>query len=152
MGDGVVTTGVDDLLAYLKGKDRIAMQDAAVVLGVPLETLQAWVDFLVEENILGIEYKFTKPFIYLNKEEPKKSKVKVVERTIVGIETLKQEYLQHAREKQIPDVKVQQLWKAHVTDALARRREFFIEQATRRHAEDPDRLWERYRADLLSRC
>ena len=47
MVDGTVTTGVDDLLEYLKGQEKVAMQDAAGVLGIPMETLQAWVDFLV---------------------------------------------------------------------------------------------------------
>lgn len=152
MGDEVVTTGVDDLLAYLKDKDRVALQDAAVVLGVPLETLQAWVDFLVEEKILGLEYKFTKPYVYLNKEEPKKNKAHLVEQAILEVESLKQEYVQRAREKQIPDSKIPQLWRSHVLEALGRKREYFLQQAIRRHAADPQQLWERYQADLLSRC
>ena len=90
MGDDTVTTEVDDLLAYLKGKERVALQDAATVLNVTPETIQAWVDFLVEEKILGIEYKFTKPFIYLNKEEKKKGKI--IEDTSVTIDQVKQEY------------------------------------------------------------
>jgi hypothetical protein len=112
MGDEVVTTGVDDLLAYLRDKDRIAMQDAANVLGVSLDTLQAWVDFLVEEKILGIEYKFTKPFIYLNREEDPRHKAKVIEQKIIPIEAFRDDFFQRARVKQIPEQKIPELWRA----------------------------------------
>src|SRR4051794_5061214 len=101
MGEDVITTGVDDLLDYLKGKDRVSMQDAAQFLSVTMDTLQAWTDFLVEEKILGIEYKFTKPFIYLNHEEKSKKK-QIVEQTSVPLEQIKSEYMERAKSKQIP--------------------------------------------------
>jgi hypothetical protein len=151
MGEETVTTGVDDLLEYLKGKDRIAMQDAAVVLKVPLTTMQAWVDFLVEEKILGIEYKFTKPFIYLNKDETIKKK-QIVEKTTITLEQVKQEYMDRAAAAQIPQNKMRELWRAHVQQALAAKREYFFDQAGRRNAGNPRKLWEDYQADLLSRC
>lgn len=150
MGEDIVTTGVDDLLAYLKGKDRIAMQDAATVLNVPMETLQAWTDFLVEEKILGIEYKFTKPYIYLNREEKPKHK-QVRERTAVPLSDLKQEYEDKARTKQIPNAKIPELWRSHVLEALALKHQYFIDQASYRNAQDPNRLWEEYQEDLKSR-
>jgi hypothetical protein len=151
MGEEIITTGVDDLLAYLQGKDRIAMQDAAAYLNVPLDTLQAWVDFLVEEKILGIEYKFTKPFIYLNKEEKPKKK-KILERTTVPLSEVKTEFEDRAKMKQIPAGKIPELWRSHVADALATKKAYFIEQATRRHITDPNKMWEEYEANLLSRC
>lgn len=150
MGEEVITTGVDDLLSYLKGKDRIAMQDVATFLNIPLDTLQAWVDFLVEEKILGIEYKFTKPFIYLNHEE--KLKKRIVEHTTVPLEVVKEEFSTRARSKQIPNTKIPELWRAHVSDALSRKKAYFLEQAAKRHAEDAARLWEEYQQDLLLRC
>lgn len=150
MGEELITTGVDDLLTYLQGKDRIAMQDAAVYLNIPLDTLQAWVDFLVEEKILGLEYKFTKPFIYLNHEQ--KTKKKIFENTTVPLSTIKEEYAAHARSKQIPAMKIPELWRSHVLEALSAKKAFFMEQATKRRAEDPERLWEEYQQDLLLRC
>lgn len=151
MGEDVITTGVDDLLKYLEGKDRIAMQDAATYLNVPLDTLQAWTDFLVEEKILGIEYKFTKPFIYLNKEE-KQIKNKVLENTTISLAQIKEEFETRARSKQIPAVKIPELWKEHVMQALEKKRSYFMEQAQRRRAQDPEHLWQEYQEDLLSRC
>lgn len=149
MGEGLVTTGVDELLSYLKGKDKVAMQDAAVFLNVPLDTIQAWVDFLVEEKILGIEYKFTKPFIYLNHEE--KLKHKVFEHTSVPLSQIKEEFAMHARSKQIPNTKIPDLWRTHVADALASKKAYFMEQAAKRHADNPEKLWEEYQQDLLLR-
>ena len=151
MGEDTVTTGVDDLLAYLRGKDRVALQDAATVLNVNIDTVQAWVDFLVEEKILGIEYKFTKPFIYLNREE-KLKKTKIIEQTSITLDQLKQEYEEHARMKQIPSSKIPALWAAHVQEALSRKKMYFMEQANRRRADDPEKLWDEYQADIITRA
>lgn len=150
MGDEMITTAVDDLLAYLRGKDKVAMQDVASVLNVPLETLQAWVDFLVEEKILGIEYKFTRPFIYINEEHTKR-KSTLVEPTLV-LEDVKKQYIEHARAKQMPEGTILDLWRSHVLESLARKRDYFIEQATRRSATDPEQLWKKYQEQLLARC
>ena len=150
MADELITTGVDDLLAYLKDKDKVPMQDAATVLNIPLETVQAWVDFLVEEKILGLEFKFTKPYIYLNKEQPKKAKL--IEHTAVPIEDVRKEYFERARKRQIPEQKIPELWRGHVLEALEAKRGFFLEQATKRGVEKPEPLWDRYRQDILTRC
>ena len=55
LGDETVRTGVDDLLELLKKVDKINLADAAQKLGISSTLLQSWVDFLVEEEILGIE-------------------------------------------------------------------------------------------------
>jgi hypothetical protein len=149
MGEEIITTGVDELLVYLQGKDRVAMQDVAAHLNVQMDTLQAWVDFLVEEKILGIEYKFTKPYIYLNKEE--KPKAKVVQAQ-VPLSDLRNEFAERARTKQIPTGKIAELWRAHVLEALSTKKSYFIEQASRRHVTDAERMWQDYQQDLLSRC
>lgn len=149
MGDEMVTTGVDDLLAYCKGKDRVSLPDVATVLNVPMETLQAWVDFLVEEKILGIEYKFTKPYIYLNKETL--DKAKVIEHSALSYETVKENWEKHARDQQIPDTKLADLWRSHLTQALDRQKEYFMEQAKRRHATNAESLWNMYRNGLIVR-
>ncbi len=151
MGEDLVTTGVDDLLHYLQGKDRVAMQDVASILNVSIETIQAWVDFLVEEKILGIEYKFTKPFIYLNKED-RTNKGKLLETTTISLEKIKQEYQERAQAKQIPQLKIKELWTNRIQEALLLKRDYFIEQAKRRNAQDPESLWQEYKTDLLMRC
>ncbi|MBR9700621.1 hypothetical protein GOV11_02030 [Candidatus Woesearchaeota archaeon] len=152
MDDDVIRTGVDDLLDYLRDKEKVAMQDAATVLGISHHTLQAWVDFLVEEKIIGIEYKFTKPYIYLNKDDPKLShKGKILEGVPMNPKEIKKEYFDRATAKKIPEQKITQLWQTHILDALNSKREYFIEQATKRGAQDPVSLWEDYRMNLLAR-
>lgn len=146
-----MTTGVDDLLAYLKDKDRVAMQDVASVLSVPIETIQAWVDFLVEEKILGIEYKFTKPFIYLNHEEEKPSRAKILKEGI-SIELLREEFVQRAQAKQIPPQKIPDLWRSHVQEGLERKRDFFMDKARQKHLSNTEMLWKQYQQQLLLRC
>ncbi len=153
MVDDLIRTGVDDLLDYLKDKDKVAMQDVVTVLGVPVDTVQAWVDFLVEEKILGIEYKFTKPYIYINKkQEETKRHGRIIENTTVDISSIKEEYFQRAKQKQIPEKKIEELWKQHVKDALEDKYEYFIEQASRRRAANITQLWQEYKTRLLTRC
>ena len=98
-----VTTGVDDLIELLKTTDRISIDDASKKLRIPLEILQSWVDFLVEEKILGIEYKFTKPFIYLNKEQGRKKEKKPEEK--LNYDVFKKEFEQKATKNNIPEIK-----------------------------------------------
>jgi hypothetical protein len=150
VGQDTITTGVDELLAYLQGKDRVALQDTATYLNVPLDTLQAWVDFLVEEKILGIEYKFTKPYIYLNREEKPHHK-KILEKTAVPLPTIRSEFYDRAIAKQIPKSKVPELWRSHVETALASKKAYFLEQAGRRKVENPEHVWDAYEQDLLMR-
>jgi hypothetical protein len=135
------------LLEFLKGKDRVAMQDAATKLNVPLETIQAWTDFLVEEKILGVEYRFTKPFLYLNAVEKPKAAP-----SPSSLQEIKQEYLDRAKSKQIPAAKIQELWSHRVQDALNAKRDYFFEQASRRNIKNPQEAWDEYRKDLTARC
>jgi hypothetical protein len=151
MGEETIVTGVDRLLDYLKGKDRVAMQDVATALGVPSDTLQAWTDFLVEEKILGIEYKFTKPFIYLNVDE-KPKKPQILEQTSVSLDDIKKEYMERGRAKKMPESALQDLWLSHVSEALKARKQYFFEQASKRNAANPQKLWEEYQRNLLARC
>lgn len=148
MVDEVITTGVDALLDLLRNVEKIAMSDAADKLRVPLDTLQSWVDFLVEERIVGIEYKFTKPFIYLNRDEPKKKK----DSPLPQLKEIKKEYVERAKKKKIPDEQIPQLWDAHVRQELTYLEPFFNEQAQRRSIQDTHerrQLWDTYCRELM---
>lgn len=59
----IIETGVDKLVELVKERQKISMQDAAKELGVSLTVIEEWSDFLEEEGIISIEYKFTKPFL-----------------------------------------------------------------------------------------
>jgi hypothetical protein len=64
-----VSTGVDALVRLVEKHPMISLDEAAKQLQTKLAILQNWVDFLVEEHILGIEYKFITPYLYLIKEK-----------------------------------------------------------------------------------
>ena len=59
----VIETGVDKLVELLKSKGKMSFRDAAKELGVGIEVIAEWADFLNEEGILGVEYKFTTPYL-----------------------------------------------------------------------------------------
>jgi len=146
----VITTGVDALLDLLRESDKIALGDAASKLNVPIDTLQSWVDFLVEERIVGIEYTFTKPFIYLNRDKPQKKKAAPTPQ----LREIKKEYEARARKKKIPPEQIPQLWEAHVQQELAYLEPFFNEQVQRRGVQDTEerrKLWQTYTKQLLGR-
>ncbi len=59
----IIETGIDKLVKLVKEKAKISMEDAAKELGVSLTVVEEWADFLEEEGIISIEYKFTKAFL-----------------------------------------------------------------------------------------
>jgi len=68
--DAMLRTDVDEFLDLIKRKVKISIVDASKALKIPLQTVQAWADFLVEEKIIGIEYKFTTPYVFMIAEKP----------------------------------------------------------------------------------
>ena len=82
-----VETGVDRMMSILEKREKLSLTDLSRELKLPESTLQLWVDFLVEERVLGIEYKFTKPYVFLNKKNEKT----VVIEDLPGIEFFKKE-------------------------------------------------------------
>lgn len=149
MTDDVIKTGVDQLISFLQGQDKVLLPDAASALGLDVETLQSWVDFLVEEGIIGIEYKFTKPYIYLNDEDT--DRPRVVERESVGWEEYKKAFLQKAQSKKIPEKKALELWKSHVFQIIDKQQAFFYDEARKRGMNDIDNMWKDYKTTTLAR-
>ncbi|MBI2140805.1 hypothetical protein HYU16_00105 [Candidatus Woesearchaeota archaeon] len=69
-----VKTGADRLLELVKGSKEIALADAAQRLGVPVQTVEAWSNFLEEDGLIAVKYKFTTP--YLSSPEAPKAAAK----------------------------------------------------------------------------
>ncbi|MFP4119042.1 MAG: hypothetical protein ACLFTH_03225 [Candidatus Woesearchaeota archaeon] len=150
MGEDKVTTGVDDLLNYLEDKDKVSLKDAAKDLKIPEETLQLWVDFLVEERILGTEYKFTKPFIYLNKKQASKKQVKKTSKKR-ELKDFKKEYIENAVKKKISEEKAEELWKQHLEEAIDKLEEYFYREAKKRNLNNPKDLFGVYKRKLVEK-
>ncbi|MFW6230599.1 MAG: hypothetical protein ACOC32_01090, partial [Nanoarchaeota archaeon] len=66
---GMIETGVDDLLRLVETSGKVSVPEIAKKLEVEQKTVETWVDFLVEEEKLSVEYKFTTPYVFLNKEK-----------------------------------------------------------------------------------
>ncbi|MBS1266968.1 MAG: hypothetical protein MAG795_00938 [Candidatus Woesearchaeota archaeon] len=64
--DVLIKTDVDSLVKLVEQKKEISFSDAAKELGVPEGTVEAWANYLEEEEILGIKYKLTTPYLISN--------------------------------------------------------------------------------------
>ena len=142
-----VSTNVDQLMQLVRDKGKMSVLDAAKALGVPEKTVQAWVDFLVEEHILGIEYKFTTPYIYVHDED----RMHAVEDTKVHtISDFKDVFYAYAKQKNMPPEKLPQLWKEHLRFAVENQKQYFIDECTRRNLEPPETFFDEYMEVLLN--
>jgi hypothetical protein len=144
-----VKTGVDELMDLLRHEKRISIPDAAKRLKQTEKAVQNWVDFLVEERLLGIEYKFTTPFIYLNEPEKATAILKKKE----SIDDIKKLFLMRAKEKGIPQDKLKALWENHLVAAIDSRAAFFAQEAQKRNlgssSAQVDALLHRYKEKVL---
>ena len=146
-----VETGVDELIRYLRTQGKVSLKDVSAHLSIPESTLQLWLDFLVEERIVGMEYKFTKPYIFLNETDKagildtKKEK----EQEAANINIFKDEFFANARRKQMPEDKLPLLWKAHLKTDIERQKEFFMAEANKRGVKDPEIAFIAYEKRLL---
>ncbi|MBW2976956.1 hypothetical protein KY347_05925 [Candidatus Woesearchaeota archaeon] len=143
MEDIVLKTNADDLYELVKSRKKLAVEDAAKILKVPQHIVQSLVDFLVEEKILGIEYKFTTPYIYLGKEEVKQSDLQ--SRLLKKLLT-KEQFFQRARKSNVSLEKAKHLWKKYIQKNHNLIKEVFYIKAHSRDLpeEKIESLWEKY--------
>jgi hypothetical protein len=137
----MLRTDVDEFLDLVKRKQRITLADAAKELHITIQTVQAWADFLVEEKILGIEYKFTTPYVYMNVETSEKQELK----NYIEFDT-KQEFYEKAKNRGMNAGQVKLLWLKYVNlNKSAMRRVFFDKAKTRGiTAMQVEALWNKY--------
>ncbi|MBD3209515.1 hypothetical protein GF367_03805 [Candidatus Woesearchaeota archaeon] len=140
---------MDTLLELLKKKGKLSLSEASKELGIEESTIKLWVDFLVEEKVIGIEYKFTKPYIYLNKPKDD-GKGKIINEEQINIKTFKDQFEHRAAASSIPKQQVGFLWKDHVLNQLELEKPFFFREARKRGLDDIDQLWEAYRQQVTS--
>ena len=73
--DSLLKTGVDRLVSLIQEKKKISVPQAAKELGVSQIVVEEWADFLEEEGIISIDYKFATTWLIekkLKKEEIEK--------------------------------------------------------------------------------
>lgn len=69
-----VKTGADRLLELVRRSKEVAMAAAAKELGVGIQTVEAWANFLEEDGFVAIRYKFTTPYITVPESPAGKAK------------------------------------------------------------------------------
>lgn len=107
-----IETGVDKLLDLINRKKKVNLNEAANELGVSVPVIQEWADFLEDEGLISVEYKFSKTYLCERKlskgEVVKKAKeysskkdaftrkvetaLKSLEREAEGFERIKEEF------------------------------------------------------------
>ncbi len=76
----MLKTNVDKILELLKQKKSLAVADIATAIGTSPENVQKTGEYLEEEGILKIEYKFMKPYLSLLEKQKKSKKAKKIEK------------------------------------------------------------------------
>lgn len=139
-------TGVDDLLRVVQTEKKISVPDAAKHLNLSEKVVQQWVDFLVEEHILGMEYKFTTPYVFpLKKTGPKR----VVDEIAYSLSDFKDVFITYCQQRQIPEEQHPTLWREHLDAVVRSQKNFFMEECGRRSISDVDTLFSDYVQEVL---
>lgn len=60
-----LSTAADRLYDLVRESKEISFRDAAEKLNIPVSTIEAWANFLEEDNLLAIKYKLTTPYLIL---------------------------------------------------------------------------------------
>ena len=141
--DNLLKTGVDDLYELVKAKGKISVEEAAKALRLPVNVVHSLVDFLVEEKMFGIEYKFTTPYIYLSQNHPKEKSAELS--FSKGLFT-KEEFFERAKKSKMPFERMNEMWKRYIDGNLNNLREEFYIKAKKRNLnkEKTDFLWNKY--------
>lgn len=142
--DNVLRTAADELLELVKKSKKISVEEAAKKLKMPLASVQALVDFLVEEKIFGIEYKFTTPYVYLYREGAKEATRK--EKSFTQGLITKEQFYEKAKQRKVPYEQIEGLWRRYLQQNLTHIREDFLRKAREKKAPEGkiEELWKKY--------
>ena len=142
--DSVIHTVADELFELVKKANKVSVEEAAKQLKVPLPTVQALVDFLVEEKVFGIEYKFTTPYIYIYKEGIKGAKKKEKSFT-TGLVT-KEQFYEKAKKRNIRYEYIEEFWRKYLQQNIVSIRDEFFKKAKEKNLpeEKIEEIWKKY--------
>ena len=146
MGSEVLRTSADELYELVRARKKISVEEAAKLIRVPINTVHALVDFLVEEKIFGIEYKFTTPYVYIIEERPNGSSSFQSSFTKNKSMITKEEFFEKAKSWNISFDRIYELWNKYIKENLdALKKEFYMKAESRGVSrENIDMLWKKY--------
>ena len=142
--NNVLRTVADELVELVRKSGKISVEEAAKKLGMPAASAQALVDFLVEEKIFGIEYKFTTPYVYIYREGASQSKGK--EKSFTEGLVTKEQFYEKAKARKVPYEHIEGLWRKYLQQNLVKIREEFLRKAKQRNVPQDkiEELWSKY--------
>ena len=151
MNQGVLRTGADELFELVRTKKKISIEEAAKILGMPVNTVHSLVEFLVEEKIFGIEYKFTTPYIYLSREFKVKPSHEQKRASISDNLVTKEIFFDRAKHKGIHNQKIHDLWNKYLNQNLKNIRHEFYKKARLKIKNEHkiNSLWTKYVSYLI---
>ena len=144
MDNNVLTTSADELYNLVMSRKKISVEDASKILKLPMNIVQSLVDFLVEEKIFGIEYKFTTPYIYLYKEGVNEARAK--EKGFTKGLITKEQFYERARARNVPHEHIESLWRRYLQQNLTHIREEFLQKTKDKNVPEDkiEELWKKY--------
>ena len=144
MADFVLRTVADELLELVRKSKKISVEEAAKKLKMPVASVQALVDFLVEEKVFGIEYKFTTPYIYLYKEGIKEAREK--EKSFAEGLITKEQFYEKAKAKKVPHEHIERMWRKYLQQNLTHIRDEFLRKSRQKKVPEGkiEDLWKKY--------
>jgi hypothetical protein len=137
----MLRTDVDNFLELVKSKGRVSLAIVAKELKISLATVQAWTDFLVEEKVLGIEYKFTTPYVFMNVD----NKDEINFKNYIHFDT-REEFYKKATERGLDNTQIKLLWLKYLNHNKRAMQNLFYEKANERGIpkEKIEDLWKKY--------
>ena len=102
-------TGVDRLLKLIKEKKRIATHQAIKILKTTPELMREWVDFLEDEGMIVVEYKFSIQYLLdsesvIKKKDTVKPISEPVSKTIIS--PIEETHITKSQLKKNPNIKI----------------------------------------------
>ncbi len=148
MDKPVWDTEIDELLTIIAEKGQMTIEEASRLAGVSIKVVQTWVDFLVEEKVLILDYNFLTPIIRLTPEKKEEIELRKKDSEARAKEAIKKrmglkgEFFDKARRKGIEAEKIKVLWRRYVDLNEDKLKKEFYEKAKKRGAEEEvETLW-----------
>ena len=145
--NNILKTSADDLYELVKSRKKISVEEAAKLINMPITIVQSLVDFLVEERIFGIEYKFTTPYVYISEKSRKKIHAPVAPPPPKDELITKDEFFKKANQWNLPPQKLSELWNKYLSENIDSIKKLFYEKAHNREVPEEriSKLWEKYK-------
>ena len=135
MSEEIIRTDVDRLIEILKSEKKMELKLLAKKLDLSEETIQQWIDFLVEEKIVAIDYDFTKPIVSIIEEKEKEEEYEKE-----AFLKYKEKFKNHSKKGS-----AEFIWRKHLLESLEQMKHFFFTEAKKRELDKISDLWEEYK-------